>query len=79
MTVRHAPLWIDKKGFDPASPHANSFALVLALPVGGHILNVDFDDLMNLMDDQVMLNHAVMGKFGIRLGEVTLSFRRRPQ
>jgi hypothetical protein len=26
------------------------------------------------MDDRVMLNKAVMSKFGIRLGEVTLSF-----
>lgn len=50
---------------------------VLALPVDGRVINVDFDDLMVLMDDQVMLNRAVMSKFGIRLGEVTLSFRRR--
>jgi hypothetical protein len=39
---------------------------------------VDFDDWMYLMDDQVMLNRSVMSKFGVRLGEVTLSFRRRP-
>jgi hypothetical protein len=29
------------------------------------------------MDDRVMLNRAVMSKFGIRLGEVTLSFYKR--
>ena len=29
------------------------------------------------MDDEVMLNRAVMSKFGITLGEVTLSFRKR--
>jgi hypothetical protein len=32
---------------------------------------------MFLIDDQVMLNRAVMSKFGIRLGEVTLSFTKR--
>jgi hypothetical protein len=29
---------------------------------------------MYLMDDRVMLNKAVMSKFGLRLGEVTLTF-----
>lgn len=49
----------------------------LALPVDGRIWHVDFDDWMVLIDDRVMLNRAVMSKFGIRLGEVTLSFTRR--
>ena len=47
---------------------------VLALPVDGRTYAVDFDDWMFLMDDKVMLNKAVMSKFGIRLGEVTLAF-----
>jgi len=50
---------------------------VLALPVGDKIYNVNFDDWMFLMDDEVMLNRAVMSKFGFKLGEVTLSFRKR--
>ena len=29
------------------------------------------------MNDKVMLNKAVMSKFGFRLGEVTLSFVKR--
>ena len=29
------------------------------------------------MTDKVMLNKAVMSKFGFRLGEVTLSFTKR--
>ena len=49
----------------------------LALPVDGKVWNVEFDDWMFLMDDTVMINKAVMSKFGIRLGEVTLSFKRR--
>jgi hypothetical protein len=29
-----------------------------------------------LMDEEVMLNRAVMSKWGIRLGEVTVGFRK---
>lgn len=50
---------------------------VLALPVDGRTWHVDFDDWMYLQDDAVMLNTSVMSKFGIRLGEVNLSFRKR--
>jgi hypothetical protein len=32
---------------------------------------------MYLMDDRVMLNKATMSKWGVQLGEVTLSFTRR--
>jgi len=37
---------------------------------------VQFDDWMYLMDDRTMINKAVMSKFGIRLGEVTLAFQK---
>jgi hypothetical protein len=47
--------------------------------VDGKVYHVNFDDWMYQMDENVMLNRAVMSKFGIRLGEVTLSFRKRPQ
>lgn len=50
---------------------------VLALPVDGKTYHVDFDDWMFLMDDRVMLNRSAMRKFGIGLGEVTLSFYKR--
>ena len=46
----------------------------LALPVDGKTYHVQFDDWMYLINDQVMLNRATMSKFGIRLGEVTLTF-----
>jgi starvation-inducible outer membrane lipoprotein len=52
---------------------------VLKLPVDGKVYEVDFDDWMYLMDEQVMLNTSAMSKFGWRLGEVVLSFRKRPQ
>jgi len=57
--------------------NALRWSYVLALPVGDKVYNVNFDDWMFLMDDRVMLNRAVMSKFGLRLGEVTLSFRKR--
>jgi len=49
----------------------------LKLPVDGRVIEVQFDDWMYLMNDKVMLNKAVMSKFGFRLGEVTLSFVKR--
>jgi len=49
----------------------------LALPVDGKVYNVDLDDWMYLIDDRVMLNRATMTKFGVRLGEITLSFTKR--
>jgi hypothetical protein len=57
--------------------NALRWSYVLALPVGDKVYNVGFDDWMFLMDDRVMLNRAVMSKFGFTLGEVTLSFRKR--
>jgi hypothetical protein len=49
----------------------------LNLPVDGRVIEVQFDDWMYLMTDKVMLNKAAMSKFGIHLGEVTLSFVKR--
>ncbi|QRX83942.1 DUF3833 domain-containing protein [Glaciimonas sp. PAMC28666] len=51
---------------------------VLALPVNGHTINVSFDDLMVQMDQRIMLNHAVMSKFGFKVGDISLSFTKRP-
>lgn len=60
-----------------AAGNALRWRYVLALPVDGKTWHVDFDDWMFLMDDKVMLNRSVMSKWGVRLGEVTLSFRKR--
>ena len=54
-----------------------NWTYTMALPVDGRLIEVQFDDWMYLMDDQVMLNKAEMRKFGLRLGEVTLAFRKR--
>ena len=57
--------------------NAFRWGYTLALPVDGKIYEVQFDDWMYLMDQRVMLNKAAMSKFGIHLGEVTLSFVKR--
>jgi hypothetical protein len=57
-----------------AAGNALNWRYTLSLPVDGKVYEVQFDDWMYLMDERVMLNKAVMSKFGVRLGEVTLSF-----
>lgn len=61
------------------SGNALRWQYVLALPVDDQVYNMNFEDWMFQMDDKVMLNRAVMSKFGIRLGEVTLSFTKRAE
>jgi hypothetical protein len=60
-----------------ARGNALRWRYTLALPVDGKVWNVEFDDWMYLMSDKVLLNRATMSKFGITLGEVTLSFTKR--
>lgn len=62
------------KAAGKASGNALNWKYTLLLPVDGTTYEVQFDDWMYLMDDKVMLNKAEMSKFGIKLGEVTLSF-----
>ena len=57
--------------------NAFQWAYTLNLPVDGKVYEVQFDDWMYLVDERVMLNRATMSKFGIRLGEVTLSFQKQ--
>jgi hypothetical protein len=57
--------------------NAFQWAYTLKLPVDGQVYEVQFDDWMYLVDERVMLNRATMRKFGIRLGEVTLSFQKQ--
>lgn len=61
-----------------AAGNAFNWKYVLALPVDGKVYNMQMDDWMYLMDDRVMLNRTAMSKFGVELGEVTLSFTKRP-
>ncbi|WP_296490610.1 DUF3833 domain-containing protein [Rhodoferax sp.] len=59
------------------SGNAFHWTYTLALPVDGRVIEVQFDDWMYLMTDKVMLNKAAMRKWGVGLGEVTLTFIKR--
>lgn len=61
-----------------AQGNALQWRYVLALPVDGKVYHVDFDDWMFLIDEHTLLNRSRMQKFGFNLGEVTLSFSKRP-
>jgi hypothetical protein len=60
-----------------ARGNALQWRYVLAVPVDGKTYNVNFDDWMYLVDDEVMLNKSDMSKFGVGLGEVIVSFRKK--
>lgn len=62
-----------------SSGNAFRWKYTLDLPVDKTNYHVQFDDWMYLMDDGVMLNKSKMSKFGVYLGEVTLSFVKRSQ
>lgn len=59
-----------------AAGPALQWSYTLALPVDGKIYNVRFNDWMYLHDKHTMMNRAVMSKFGVKLGEITLTFRK---
>jgi len=61
-----------------ASGNALKWQYTLRLLVDGKTWDVQFDDWMYLVDDRVMINKAVMTKFGVTLGEVTLSIVKDP-
>ncbi len=55
---------------------ALNWSYVLRVPVGDTTYDLTFDDWMFLNSDGVLLNRAVMKKFGFRVGELFLSFQR---
>lgn len=61
-----------------AAGNALRWAYTLKLPVDGKVYEVQFDDWMFLVDEHVMINRARMSKFGVHLGDVTLSFQKNP-
>ena len=69
----------DVVGTAQGQARGNAFfwTYTLSLPVDGSVYEVKFDDWMYLVDQKVMLNKATMSKFGVKLGEVTLSFSKR--
>ncbi|MBC8982381.1 DUF3833 domain-containing protein [Pseudomonas lurida] len=59
------------------SGNALRWQYTLMLPVDGTTWAMSMDDWMFLIDDCTMINRASMSKFGVEVGQVTLTFRRR--
>ena len=61
-----------------SSGNALQWKYILSLPVDDKVWEVQFEDWMYQIDQNVMINKARMTKWGIYLGEVTLSFTKTP-
>ena len=68
----------DVKGEADGVAYGNAlqWKYTLLLPVDGKTYEVQFDDWMYLMGDDVMLNKSEMRKFGFKLGEVVIAFKK---
>ena len=55
---------------------ALNWSYVLRVPVDGKTYDITFDDWMFLQPDGVLLNRATMKKFGFKVGELFIAFRR---
>jgi hypothetical protein len=69
---------VDGVALGATAGSAFQWQYTLRLPYEGRVIDVQFDDWMFLVDERVMLNRATMSKFGVRLGEVQLSFTKTP-
>lgn len=48
------------------------------LPLYGRKVSVTFDDVMVLQDAGILINRAIVSKWGMKLGEVLITFRPLP-
>ncbi len=55
---------------------AFKFEYVLLVPVKGKEIKITFDDWIFKQDDKVAINRATMTKFGIKVAELTVLFRK---
>ncbi|MEQ1517296.1 MAG: DUF3833 domain-containing protein [Usitatibacteraceae bacterium] len=64
-----------------ANGEANGNALrwnyILALPVGDSTYQMSMDDWMWMIDEKTMANRTTMSKFGVRVAEISIFFRKR--
>ncbi len=59
-----------------ASGNVLSWNYVLAVESDGSTWHIDFDDWMFLQPDNVLINRTTMSKFGLRVGEIIIVFRK---
>ena len=60
-----------------AAGNALRWNYVLALPVGDSTYHMDMDDWMWMIDDKTLANRTTMTKFGVRVAEISIFFRKR--
>lgn len=59
-----------------AKGNALNWQYVMKLPIAGRELKVKFDDWMFLQSDNVLINRAVVSKWGLNIGTVTIFFEK---
>lgn len=59
------------------SGNAVNWRYTLAIPFSGSVWQMQFDDWMYLVNEDTLINKATMSKWGVRLGEVTLFFKKQ--
>ncbi len=50
---------------------------VLALPVDGSTYHMNMDDWMWMIDEKTLANRTTMSKFGVKVAEISIFFRKR--
>lgn len=60
-----------------SSGSAFNWRYVFDLPVNGDTWRVHFDDWLYKLDENTVLNKAIVSKFGFKLGEVILFFEKK--
>lgn len=59
-----------------ARGNALNWKYIMKLPIAGRNIKVKFDDWMFLQSDDVLINRAVVSKWGLNIGTVTIFFEK---
>jgi len=57
--------------------NASHMTYTLKVPKGGKTVTVDMDDWLFKMNDSVVINRVTARKFGFRVGELLITFRKK--
>lgn len=60
-----------------ASGNALHRTYTMRLPVDGQLVEAQFDDWMYQINDRVVLNKATVSRYGVKMGEVMVSFQKK--
>ncbi|HBD12325.1 MAG TPA: DUF3833 domain-containing protein [Porticoccaceae bacterium] len=65
------------KASGQAAGNALNWHYTLALPVDGKVYHINFDDWMWQLNDEILVNRAVMKKFGFKVAELSIFFQKK--